>query len=477
LPKNNTSIFDTILSHKDSNQHIVANTYLHILNAHPKFLEQYTLDQKTKLWFSIRSKLALLIKIMKSIIDSKHFYTQKKENKIDVLFISHLINAKQLLQDNDSYFGEISNQLLESDISSGLVLMNHIGMNGQKIPNNFLNKKIQRFVLSPTLDFLSEIKLYLSQRRSLRLLKTILNNLHISKFIKKDISRHHLSSSTFSALRVAKQVAGIIDKTGAKFIITTYEGYAWERLVYYYARKANPKIKCFGFQHAAVFEHQHAIKRSLKVKYNPDVVLTSGSISHELLTQAKFQDTKLIQLGSPRHLDSTLILERPECCLVLPDAFISECFILFEFSLLYAKKFKNQKFIWRLHPMLSFEKLKKNSNIFDNLPSNIFLSTQNLEFDIDNCDSVLYRGSTAVIDAINSGLTPIYYQMLSEEKSIDPIFQCKNGKYVVSNENELNYVLLAKGTNQKKQLLHDFAQDFYTPINIAPLLDEFNNFF
>ena len=58
-----------------------------------------------------------------------------------------------------------------------------------------------------------------------------------------------------------------------------------------------------------------------------------------------------------------------------------------------------------------------------------------------------------------------------------PIFQCKNGKYVVSNENELNYVLLAKGTNQKKQLLHDFAQDFYTPINIAPLLDEFNNFF
>jgi len=145
--------------------------------------------------------------------------------------------------------------------------------------------------------------------------------------------------------------------------------------------------------------------------------------------------------------------------------------------LLYAKQYKGQKFIWRLHPGVSFEKLRKYSNIFENLPENICLSRQSLKADINNCDSVLYRGSTAVVDAINAGLTPIYYQRLSKELSIDPIFQCSKGKHVVHNINELHYALLKKNTDQNKQILQDFAQDFYTPFNIDPLLQEFNNFF
>ena len=81
----------------------------------------------------------------------------------------------------------------------------------------------------------------------------------------------------------------------ATHIITTFEGHAWERLVYYYARRANPNIKCFGYQHSAVFEHHNSIKRPLNNKYNPDVVFTSGKIAENILNQILWLTSSSLQ--------------------------------------------------------------------------------------------------------------------------------------------------------------------------------------
>jgi hypothetical protein len=466
------SPFDKVLLHKGINQYIVANTYLHILDQHPEFLEQYNLSAKEKIWQAIRFRLVTVVRVFQTIFDKKYYSAEKKNIKSDVLFVSHLTNSQQLLQDRDAYFGDFPNQLLQHGMDSSIALINHIKANNRQTSSAWNDSKVHRLVLNLSLDFLSEIKLHFSQRKAKKQLKFILKDLQINKVLAKDILLHHLSSSTSNALRIAKQVADIASRTNAKFIVTTYEGHAWERLVYYYARRVNPDIKCFGYQHAAVFKYQHALKRPLDDAYNPDVILTSGNISQQILSDCKsLRNSKISCLGSPKYLKPGVLTDKIDCCLVVPQGTVRECLHLFELSLIYAKQHQNQRFIWRLHPLLSFEKLKKHSSIFKNLPDNIYLSERDLDEDIQKCDSVLYRGSTTVVNAINAGLKPIYYQHDIDELSIDPIYQHRKGKEIVFSQNELRLALNKDIDTETKQSLQNFAQDFYTPLDVQVLKD------
>ena len=467
-----TSIFDKILTHKSSNQNIVANTYLHVVGNCPELLEKYKTSEKAKIWLCIRHELVAIIKIFYSIFNKRYYCNQQENTNTDVLFVSHLTNNKQLLQDSDAYFGNLPALLSDQGIGSNIALINHAKSSSKAILNSWKDSDTCRFVLSPTLSFLCEIRLYLTQKKTRRLLKSILKDLQIDENPAKDILCHHLSSSTLNSLRIAKQVADIVNKSRVKFVITTYEGHAYERLVYYYVKKINPDIKCFGYQHAAVFENQHAIKRPLSVGYNPDIIFTSGLIAKDILRKSWLKEEEIVCIGSPKYSKPTAMASKSQTCLVAPTYFITECLDLFQFSLIYAKKHKDQEFIWRLHPMISLDKLKKYSSIFKELPSNIHLSESNLEKDIKDCDSVLYHASSVVVNSINSGLKPIYYRQSSDELSIDPIYTHKEGKSIVHNQEELGLALDRDIDAKTMQSLQDFAQDFYTPLNVTVLLNE-----
>ena len=81
----------------------------------------------------------------------------------------------------------------------------------------------------------------------------------------------------------------------------------------------------------------------------------------------------------------------------------------------------------------------------------------------------MYRGSTAVVNAINAGLKPIYYQQSTDELSIDPIYQQQKGKDIVLNQQDLRFAFNKDIDAEVKQSLQNFAQDFYTPLNIEAI--------
>ena len=167
-----------------------------------------------------------------------------------------------------------------------------------------------------------------------------------------------------------------------------------------------------------------------------------------------------------------MLKERNQCCLVIPEGFVSECSILFKLSLDYAKQYPNQQFIWRLHPLLNFDDIRKHGVPVNSLPSNIHLSKDSLDNDIKKCNSALYSGSTAIVNAISAGLKPIYYKQSTDELSIDPIYQQQQVKDIISNKNELHLVLNKKIDIKTKKILQDFAQNFYTPLDVNILLIE-----
>ena len=467
-------IFDQILAHNDVTSQVSANKYLHVLSSHPESIAKYRLSKMTKIFFLVRFKLINIAKIGHSIFDKKYYYANSKpvEVESDVLFISHLVKKRQLSKDNDSYFGNLPNQLLEYGVSSSIALIKHVKVDNQKALHIWNEDSIARFILSPSLDFLSEIKLYRSQKKSKKILKCILNHFKVDKALRKDILLHHLSPGTISSLRIALQVVDIANKVGAKFIVTTYEGHAWERMVYFYAKKANPNIKCFGYQHAAVFKFQHAIMRPLGAKYNPNTIFTSGLIAKDILEKSQLKEIKIICLGSTKYSSPNALINKNICCLVIPEGFVSESLGLFNLALDFAKRYPKQKFIWRLHPILNFEELKKNNSIFKDIPENIIISNGTLDSDIQKCNSVLYRGSTAVVNAINAGLKPIYYQQFADELSIDPIHTCHLGKFFAHNQETLALALEIDICIDVKQSLQDYAQNFYTPLDVRVFLEE-----
>jgi len=410
-----------------------------------------------------------VFRLLQSILTPPPFL---KDHNSNVLFVSHLTNSSQLLQENDAYFGNLPSLLIKNNISSSIALINHIKTDLQ-ISDAWNKSVVSRFILADTLDFLSELKICISQKKTKIKLVKILRDLNVDNLHAKNILNHHFSSDTYNAIRIAIQVASIVKKTGASFIITTYEGHAWERLVYYHVRKINPKVKCFGYQHAAISKHNYAIKNPLKDPFNPDVIFTSGEV-----TQKEFRDNRQIKseitcLGSFKHSPYSIKKHIVKSCLVVPEGIFSECVLLFKYSLEYAKQHQNQKFIWRLHPILNFDLLQKKQSFFKNLPDNIDISERSLDDDIKKCNSVLYRGSTTVLRAISRGLIPIYYQKSTDELSVDPIYNISDGKFIVCDTSDLYYAL-HKTVSAKQMLeLQDFSKNYFTPVNKNSLLKFF----
>lgn len=464
-----TADYDKVLLHKNSDEHIIANTYLHIIGTFPEFIADYNLSKKEKFWLPIRFRLIFLFRLFQSIFNGKYSHSHHESVKSDVLFVSHLTNMQQLLKNDDAYFGDLSEQLLVHGVNSSIALIRHTRVSKMQVLRGWKNSEIPRFLLSSNLNFLSEVRLYFAQKKSKKMLKSILRDLQLDKELSKDILHHHLSSGTIGSLRVAKQVVEIARKIGAKSIITSYEGHAWERLVFYYAKKANLDVKCFGYQYANVSKYHYAVKRSLKKEYNPDVILTSGVISKNAFKQGQLRDEKIFCIGSPRHTEIGTMKDKVRCCLVVPSGYVEECLTLFDLSLIYAKQHKNQKFIWRMKSPIDIKMLKKYNPDLEKIPDNISISRGSLDNDIKECDSVLYRSSTATISAINSGLKPIYCFQPSDKLSIDPICG-QQGRVIVHNQEELDLALGQSIDAKTMQSLQDFSQDFYTPLDVSVLL-------
>ena len=126
-------IFDDILTHRDSNEYIIANPYLHSLREHPEFLKKHKLSKVERLLLTIRFKLIFIVRACQSIFGENYSHTNQESIKLDVLFVSHLTNETQLLKIDDAYYGDLPEQLSDCGVVSGIALLNHTKISKKKI--------------------------------------------------------------------------------------------------------------------------------------------------------------------------------------------------------------------------------------------------------------------------------------------------------------------------------------------------------
>ncbi len=283
------------------------------------------------------------------------------------------------------------------------------------------------------------------------------------------------------SLRIQDQIRAIVERVKPELVITTHEGYAWERMVYFGARSAKPDIQCVGYTHAPIFQYQHALKRPLAKNYNPDYTLTSGAIQKKQLERThSLKNISIDVLGSKRVNLKPLrelntmswvkkVIEAENACLVIPEGNEFEINLLFKFSMRCAKKFPNLNFIWRLHPLYSFKKLAGIDKFYNSIPITIELSSRTLEEDFGRCKWVLYRGSSAVIQALMAGLKPIYLHRKGEIK-IDPLYEINDWREEVETKSELAAIMNVQVEfNDSFKEAYKYTQKIYEPFNHQPL--------
>tara|TARA_Y100001970_G_scaffold23488_1_gene27650 strand:+ start:31116 stop:32630 length:1515 start_codon:yes stop_codon:yes gene_type:complete len=474
---------DKILLMKSSTKETYAIPFLHVIREHPFILKRYSnlFDKKNNFsLFYNRIKNLVLVKLflLNSLIKKNKFDDNLSitNKKIDILFVSHLLNHSQIGSEKDFYFGNIPNDLKKNGYNSLISLINHSGREVDYLSEQWSSRsKIPRIILSKSLDFLNEIKIIINvSKESLRLFlfsKKQDSKLKKNLFIKS--SQECLSHRSIINLRISFQIKKIISKYNPKILIITHEGHSYERLIFFEARKYNKDIKCIGYQHAIIFKFQHAICRNLKQNYNPDVILTSGKIGYNKLI--KINDLKKVSirlLGSNKSTNKIIKNKINNKCLVIPEGILEECFLLFEFSIQCALKNPDSEFIWRLHPGIKFSSIKKKID-FDKLPNNITISNNNLNVDLKECTWALYRGTTTIIEGVYSGLRPIYLE-LPNEINIDPLIELKLWHESISNSISFKKIIKNSNSNKwsKKNWLKatKYCNNFFDPLNMKVLI-------
>ena len=483
---------DSLLLAEDSTLERVAIPWLHIIREHPMFLKKYVnLFNSIPISESWRDKVRYSFSSLANF--RKYFHTRgsfyhssiDRTCKLDILFVSHLLNRSDAGKDTDSYFGDIPNRMSELGFKIGIVMMNHSDLKPQVAADRWRNSIIPRFIFSPILPFEKEVSMLFKLRKESKKLKEKASNLRdgFLKELTKNAAKQATASLTQTTYRLGHQIAELIVDFNPGTIVTTFEGHAWERIAYSEARRLNYKILCVGYQHAAIFKLQHAIRRNLSPEYNPDAILTAGLIGKVQLTSSNaYKSMQINVLGSDRgYVDRNkqdYLASSPDiskmCCLVLPEGDLEECRKLFEFSLSCALSFPKIQFIWRLHPILTFKQIFRKHPHLSKYPKNITVSNNTLNEDIEQSCIVLYRGSTAVIQSIKGGLIPLYLN-ISGEMVIDPLYDISQGKVILKTELDFKYFIenisnFVKENQHKRIDLLNYCEAYYTNFDVDSLV-------
>jgi len=453
---------------------------LHVLKEHPFVLKRYqpifnnqhgvsSLKPVNKNHFfsSFRQKITTLVVACQNSLRKK-----SPLPKVDVVFVSHLVSDKHLKSGDDFYFSNLPSLLKSRGITSLIVLINHTDKDSDSLLRKIDPSEIPRVIVPAKLGCIKEVRMLTGLIRELiSMYKDSTCEEHFKRNSLRFLSRFSNATGALFGLRISSYINEVFNCVQPSAVMTIYEGHAWERLVYDTAAKNN--IFRAGYQHSVVTQNSHAMCRSLGVDYDPDVIYTSGSITNKHLSQGlKAGHTRVATLGSNKLSNmkqAPMNKQSLKTCLVIPEGLYDECEILFEFTLQCANKLPDVDFIWRLHPQLSFEKVLSEISLNrQDLPNNIIVSDSSLDEDIYSSTHAIYRGSTAIVEAVYGGLLPIYLSDGSD-MTIDLLYDLDSGRKIVRDFSEFASAINEQSKKDLESAKH-YCEEYFSPLDVNILI-------
>jgi len=371
------------------------------------------------------------------------FYKNKKikKNENEIYIFSYMNSEKlEFNTNNDFIYGKIP-FYIKNKYRIKFIYLNNTSLNSRLL--NYKYKNV--IILDNIFPLLKEIKIFYFQLSQL--------NLFLFKhFLKKKITLNFFiriiisifSYKTRLNLRYHLQFIDFFKIYNAKIILTTFEGFAWEKLLFNVVKTNSANCKVAAYQHIGLLKNQFDLKYNKKNNnFNPDYILTCSVFNKKKIIKLMPNlKKKVFNIGSGRYFIKKRTINKKIKCLILPEGIHEECIYLFKYSLQLALKFPKVQFIWRTHPLINISKFIKNNFLKDSfLLKNIILSKISFNDDIARSDIVIYRGSTSIINAIDNGKIPIYYKKKDDIFNIDPSYDFSIKKIIVTTVNDFQEVL------------------------------------
>lgn len=433
-------------AHRDPE--IVSLPFLHFQSAHPNVTARYAplFGDRPDIWSRLRSLLARARLYASAMAAGQALWIgDPLPDRADILFVSHFLRQGQAGSAEDLYVGRLPAVLGESGLASVTALIDHTRASRAAVLRAWRPASQPRILLARTIGLRNEVAIGSRLRRAARRLRAAGFPDPLEAAVARMAAGQATMPASRTALRMAIQIRTLVERLRPKVLMTTYEGHSWERLAFAAARDVDPDIRCVGYAHAVLFPLQQAMYARLGPRYDPDIILTGGDVTRDQLRHAPaLRGIPIETLGSARIscLPQPVTLRREPVCVVLPEGLITECEALIRPIIRIAAKVSHVRFRIRLHPGMSREALMTASPHLQHLPANIFWSdSQRIEDDLSNARWALYRGSTAVFQALNHGVQPIYVTLPNEPFCIDPLDSLDVFRVRVSTEEELTLAL------------------------------------
>jgi hypothetical protein len=467
-----------ILNDKSSTIFTNAINSLHLVRAHQDYLIEQKIffnkiyQNNSYLYFFFKSLLRFLYITLEDFIISIFFKPKTLENNKKIVYISHILNKDAV---NKITYDKFYLYLKANYKNCETVYLNHTSINSKK-----LSSKNKIIIINNILSPYNEILIFYWQlRETQRIFVNLFCKKKISFFLFFKLILSIFNSQTRKNLRYYFQFDKIFRKKKVKILISTFEGFAWEKMLFYAFKNNNLSTISIGYQHVGLFNNQFWIQHLKASNYNPDYILTTGTRNSDLLIkQNGYYKNRVFNIGSNRHASENLYkIKKKFSCIVLPEGSIGETNKLFRFAIETAKLRKDIFFLLRTHPLIDIDKILEDS-FYNEIKylTNIIVSKNDFFHDLSNNNFALYRGSTGIVTALHKGLVPIYFRHSEDIFNIDPIYDLnKRNKFFVKKSEELIKIITNNINYYKKIIIHNkkYAEKFYSTQTNA----KFKNFF
>lgn len=466
----------------------IALPSLHVVNAHPSS-ELIKLLLPCSLFDSLLKKFKFFVKNIRdyalSLISLKSFYANKEVlGKVDVVFISHLIQSDLSLSKKDFYYDQLPELLNQVELKSAIVYRNIVRANPNLLKYKWGDRDCIRIIPNKTLGIYKEFSLRLRLRDLLKALQKYISNQHQGNTLAKKVVQLTDSYASIESLRFCDQMKEIFSVLRPKIVFVTFEGHAWERAVFGVARVINPKTICIGYQHTVLNGTEHGISRGLGLMFDPQIIWATGLGPAQTMTKKinPLPSGGITVYGTYRSLSSLILCQKqnnhsvPQC-LITPDGTMEESEYMFSFAIRIAELNPKVKFVIRFHPLLPYSQLAKQHVRFRGAHKNLFISSDNVEDDIVKSEYIIYRGSSVVIPAVIHGLRPLY---LKKENSvdIDPLhMMIGEWRKIIIKDEDVLHIMSENSDREKVRLMlcreaaQEYCRKYFQPPNTKEALN------
>jgi len=404
-----------------------ANPNLQLLNCSQKEIAKhrsYFLDYsliRSACWHLASCAMSIFLMLVSR---RGNFLSDSLGGSVNAVIVSHMVSEPSAEGPVDGYFGNLCEKLSDVGISSTTLFINHMGRNGYRS----VNKNSGVYVTSPYRELKSELFILLDQiSSSFRLWKYSLKEQRASArhFVRCGISAS-VTGVALSNRRIACQLFEGINELDPSYVILTYEGHGWERLLIRAINRNKPDIKIIGYNHSVILNGHRAIDCSFGKDSLPDFVVTAGHITGDLL---KNTPTKLglkpFALGSPKAADFVGHEKKTDggqaIVLLAPEGVKDEVLAFLQLAKELVSLGCFNEIRLRLHPLMQNGTLRSwfDENFDYDLP--IVVSDCRLDEDIAAASLVVYRASAVAISSLAVGTPVVFYDLAGNSEFNDPI--------------------------------------------------------